>query len=512
MATNIKKEKSSSNFPLSKIKLKSTEEVNEFAENIINTVREPLLLLDKELRVVKVSRSFYNFFKVNSGETIGKLIYDLGNHQWDIPKLRELLETILPEKTTFDNYEVEHDFSTIGKRIMLLNARQIERALGKEKIILLAIEDITKRKQAEETLRKSESQLHTLVQTIPDLIWLKDINGVYLSCNTMFELFFGAKETDIVGKTDYDFIDRELADFFLENDRKAMAAGKPTSNEEWITFEDDGHRAFLDTIKTPMYDSRGELIGILGIGRDITERKQAEESILADKLKTEFLAQMSHEIRTPINAIVGNVDFLNESFGNKMDSDARECFDSINLATKRIIRTVDLILNAADLQTSGYKLHLVTVDLNSEILNKLHKEHQLYAKQKGLEFIYSCKEKDTNVIADHYSIFQIFSNLIDNAVKYTIKGKVEIVLEKNKLGIVIVEVKDTGIGISKEYIPRIFEPFTQEDHGYTRSFEGNGIGLALVKKYCELNNIILEVESEKNVGSTFRIIFSKERF
>jgi signal transduction histidine kinase len=98
--------------------------------------------------------------------------------------------------------------------------------------------------------------------------------------------------------------------------------------------------------------------------------------------------------------------------------------------------------------------------------------------------------------------------LIDNAVKYTIKGKVEIVLEKNKLGIVIVEVKDTGIGISKEYIPRIFEPFTQEDHGYTRSFEGNGIGLALVKKYCELNNIIVEVESEKNVGSTFRIIFN----
>jgi len=508
MATNIKKEKSSSNFPLSKIKLKSTEEVNEFAENIINTVREPLLLLDKELRVVKVSRSFYNFFKVNSGETIGKLIYDLGNHQWDIPKLRELLETILPEKTTFDNYEVEHDFSTIGKRIMLLNARQIERAIGKEKLLLLAIEDITERKQAEETLRKSENQLHTLVQTIPDLIWLKDINGVYLSCNTMFERFFGAKETDIVGKTDYDYIDRELADFFLENDRKAMAAGKPTSNEEWITFEDDGHRAFLDTIKTPMYDSRGELIGILGIGRDISERKQAEESILADKLKTEFLAQMSHEIRTPINAIVGNVDYLNESFGNKMDSDARECFEGINLAAKRIIRTVDLILNAADLQTSGYKLHLVTVDLNSEILNKLHKEHQLYAKQKGLEFIYTCKEKDTNVIADHYSIFQIFSNLIDNAVKYTIKGKVEIVLEKNKLGIVIVEVKDTGIGISKEYIPRIFEPFTQEEHGYTRSFEGNGIGLALVKKYCELNNIIIEVESEKNVGSTFRIIFN----
>ena len=145
--------------------------------------------------------------------------------------------------------------------------------------ILTVTRNITKRKEAEESLRNSEGRLRTLVQTIPDLIWLKDPNGVYLACNTMFERFFGASEAAIVGKTDYDFIDRELADFFRDHDRKAMAAGKPTSNEEWITFADDGHRALLDTIKTPMYDDRGMLIGVLGIGRDITARKQAEEAI-----------------------------------------------------------------------------------------------------------------------------------------------------------------------------------------------------------------------------------------
>ncbi|MDR3625660.1 MAG: PAS domain-containing protein, partial [Ignavibacteriaceae bacterium] len=160
--TTINKEektKSASNPPHSKIKLKSLIEVSEFAENIINTVREPLLILDKDLRVVKASRSFYDFFKVSSGETIGTLIYDLGNHQWDIPKLRELLETILPEKTTFDNYEVEHDFSTIGKRIMLLNARKIQRGAEKEQIILLAIEDITERKEIEAGLEKTRKEL-----------------------------------------------------------------------------------------------------------------------------------------------------------------------------------------------------------------------------------------------------------------------------------------------------------------------------------------------------------------
>src|ERR1039457_861527 len=117
-------------------------EAREFAESIINTVREPLISLNQDLRVVTVSRSFCEFFKVKPEETVGQHIYDLGNKQWDIPKLRELLETILPQHTTFDNYEVEHEFVTIGRRVMLLNARQIQRAWGKERIIRLAIEDI----------------------------------------------------------------------------------------------------------------------------------------------------------------------------------------------------------------------------------------------------------------------------------------------------------------------------------------------------------------------------------
>jgi two-component system cell cycle sensor histidine kinase PleC len=141
---------------------KSADEVSEFAESVINTVREPLISLDKDLRVVTVSRSFYEFFKVKPEETVGQLIYDLGNKQWDIPKLRELLETILPQKTTFDNYEVEHDFAVIGRRIMLLNARQIERGKGKERIILLAIEDITSRREIENGLKKAHEELKEL--------------------------------------------------------------------------------------------------------------------------------------------------------------------------------------------------------------------------------------------------------------------------------------------------------------------------------------------------------------
>jgi two-component system CheB/CheR fusion protein len=134
----------------------------EYSESMINTVREPLIVLDQDLRVVTASRSFYEYFKVKPEETVGQLIYDLGNEQWNIPKLRELLETILPQKATFDNYEVEHDFATIGRRIMLLNARQIERGMGKKRIILLAIEDITERREIENGLEKAHEELNEL--------------------------------------------------------------------------------------------------------------------------------------------------------------------------------------------------------------------------------------------------------------------------------------------------------------------------------------------------------------
>jgi diguanylate cyclase (GGDEF)-like protein/PAS domain S-box-containing protein len=128
--------------------------------------------------------------------------------------------------------------------------------------------------------------LRTLINTLPDLVWLKDTNGVYLACNPRFERFFGAQENDIVGKTDYDFVDKDLADFFRENDRKAMEKGGPSVNEEWVTFADDGHRELLETLKTPMYEGSGKLIGVLGIGRDISQRKQNEAKL---RDQSEFL-------------------------------------------------------------------------------------------------------------------------------------------------------------------------------------------------------------------------------
>ena len=144
---------------------------------------------------------------------------------------------------------------------------------------VVAHTNITERKLAEIALERERSFLKALIQTVPDLIWLKDPNGVYLACNPRFEQFFGASEADIHGKTDYDFMNRELANFFRQKDREAIAAGQPRINEEELTFAADGHREWVETIKTPMRDTEGQLIGVLGIARDITTVRAAQAAL-----------------------------------------------------------------------------------------------------------------------------------------------------------------------------------------------------------------------------------------
>jgi len=140
-------------------------------------------------------------------------------------------------------------------------------------------QQISRQKKVDRVLLNRETFLRTLIETIPDLVWLKDPDGVYLACNRRFERLYGAKEKDIIGKTDYDFISKKRADFFREKDMNAISCGKPTVNEEVVTYADDGHEELLETIKTPMYDSKGKLIGVLGVSRDITERKRIEREL-----------------------------------------------------------------------------------------------------------------------------------------------------------------------------------------------------------------------------------------
>jgi diguanylate cyclase (GGDEF)-like protein/PAS domain S-box-containing protein len=166
-------------------------------------------------------------------------------------------------------------------------------------------------------LVKQQSINKSIIETIPDLLWLKDINGIYITCNPRFEEFFGASLSEIVGKTDYDFVDKELADFFRMHDKKALYAGKPTSNQEIITFATTGKEALLETTKTPVVGENGDLIGVLGIGHDITENQTLLNKVTeGQKLLEDLLDAIPLNIyQIDLN---GKLTFVNETIAKSL--------------------------------------------------------------------------------------------------------------------------------------------------------------------------------------------------
>lgn len=176
---------------------------------------------------------------------------------------------------------------------------------------------------------ESERLIRALYQAIPDLVWFKDTKGVYLSCNSRFEQFFGASEKEIVGKSDFDFVDKDLADTFRTNDSVAMEKGTTNRNEEWVTFASDGHREFLETTKTPVFNSNGQVIGVLGIGRDISERKSNELALIESKARWKFAIEGAGDGLWDWNIQTGKtfyspryktmLGFANEEFGDTAD-------------------------------------------------------------------------------------------------------------------------------------------------------------------------------------------------
>jgi PAS domain S-box-containing protein len=243
---------------------------------LFESAKDGILILDAESgKIIDANPFLINLLGFSKEEFIEKDIWEIGLFRDIAANKDKFLELQQQEYVRYENLPLE----TAGGRKINVEFVSNVYLENHRKIIQCNIRDITERKKRENAFIDSENRRLALLQTIPDLIWSKDIDGKYLSCNTMFERFFGAGETHIIGKTDYDFIDRELADFFRENDRKAMAAGKPTINEEWITFPDDGHYVYLETIKAPMYNEQNELIGVLGIGRDITARVNSEKEL-----------------------------------------------------------------------------------------------------------------------------------------------------------------------------------------------------------------------------------------
>lgn len=380
-------------------------------------------------------------------------------------------------------------------------------------------EEIEERQRTQAALSQSEAHFRTLLNTIPDLVWLKNADGVYLSCNTKFERFFGDKQENIIGKTDYDFVDKDLADFFRENDRAAMDLGGPRVNEETVTYADDGHQELLETIKTPVYGSSGKLIGVLGIARDITDRKRAEDERqkLQDELyqarKMDAVGRLAggvaHDFNNMLSIIIGRAELARM----KVDPSDSLFHDLTEIETvgKRSADLTRQLLAFARKQTISPEV----LDLNDTIESMITMLRRLIGE--GIDLIWKPGHSLWPVNVDPAQVNQLLANLIINA-RDAISGSVGcVVIETGNCTFddaycetnsgfssgefVSLVVSDDGCGMSQETMDNIFEPFfTTKELG-----KGTGLGLATIYGIAKQNDGFVHVSSEPGKGASFTI-------
>ena len=249
----------------------------EYAESIVETLHEPLLVLHPDLTVKTVNPAFFAQFKVNEQETIGRKIYDLGNGQWDIPALRELLEDVLPDSNVFNDYEVRHEFEDIGERVMLLNARRLDHV----QLILLGIRDITEKKRADRAVRDSEQRYRELVSQVSDYaIFRTDQQGRPVTWNEGVQRVLGFAEDEFLG-TEIDsiiFTPEAIAEGVPQHEFAEAARTGTANNDRWMRRK-DGDRFYAQGVTNVLRDEQGDVIGFTKVMRDHTELKQAEDAL-----------------------------------------------------------------------------------------------------------------------------------------------------------------------------------------------------------------------------------------
>ncbi len=372
--------------------------------------------------------------------------------------------------------------------------------------------DITKRKQIEEELKRQANLINSLFNAIPEIIFSKDINGAYLSCNSPFLEFVGKTRDEVIGRTDYELFERDLADHFRKHDAQAMASSQPIHIEEWVPYP-DGTWELVETIKTPLREPAGEILGIVGTSHTITERRRAEDALreakdaaeAANRAKSDFLANMSHEIRTPMNAILGFAHLMQED--NAVPEHQKQHLQIITRSGNFLLSLINDILEMSKIEAGRTTLVPVPFDLHA-LLTDLERIFLPQIEARHLRLIPpDLAEIPRHVIGDERKLRQILFNLLGNAVKFTFTGWIALRAHAVETGNhalrLDIEVEDTGIGISQSDQSQLFQRFIQTESG-RQVGGGTGLGLAITRAFVEIMGGKISVSSEVRKGSTFR--------
>jgi PAS domain S-box-containing protein len=418
-------------------------------------------------------------------------------------------------------------------------------------LVYASCRDITKKKETEEKLAQERILLRTLIDNLPDNIYVKDTAMRKILANKADLALIGKPEAKVLGKDDSEVYPAEVAASFMADDLTVIKKGQSVLNREEQAVDPRGQSRWLLTSKLPLRDQKGNIVGLIGIGHDITERKKAENELQdrekklteqnmeyqrlnqeylivneelteslgriqkmnedlkiakekaeeSDKLKSAFLANMSHEIRTPMNAIIGFSGLMADRTISRERID--EYLKLINLGCQQLLCVINDIIDISKIEAKQISLYPETFNLN-DVLNELYVIYKLQAENKDLSLVYLKDRTNENIQikTDKIRVKQVLGNLLSNAIKFTHKGKVEYGYSF-KENLIEFYVKDTGIGIARENHSLIFERFRQVDSTCTRNYGGNGLGLSIAKALVEKLGGNITLKSKFGKGTTF---------
>jgi len=481
----VRKTKPVINPAQSKTRSKIRNKVNLFAKNIIDGAFKPCLLLDYDLKVLFASQSYYNYFNVNSKETIGKFVYDLGNRQWNISELRKLLGTIILEKTTLDDFEVVHDFPAIGKRIMLLNARPIENDPGKEKIIFLGFDDISKRKKDEKALIDSELCYRRLFESAKDGILILDAEtGMIVDVNPFL--------IELLGFSYEKFIKKEIWEIGFFKD---IVANKDKflelQQKEYVRYDDlpletvDGRSIHVEFVSNVYMVGQRKVIQC-NI-RDITIRKLTETEIIESKKLAEELYIHLNDVRENERAEISREihDELGQSL-TALKMDINWTKDNLGKETqvhKKLSDMVELVNETIK------KVQQISAVLRPGILDDLGLVPAIeWYSQEFVERTSLLCSLELNEISHisskiELTLFRIFQEGLTNIIRHASANKFTVKLYLS-FGKIYLEINDDGIGLNMDKI---------------KSKGSLGL-MGIIERLKEFNGH-LEIISSKNQGT-----------
>ncbi|CAH8199623.1 aerobic respiration two-component sensor histidine kinase ArcB [Vibrio aestuarianus] len=400
------------------------------------------------------------------------------------------------------NYKLQQNIVKLNQEI----EERIKAEEAREEAMVDLENEVYQREKTQLELAERTALLRSFIDASPDLIYYRNANGVFSGCNRAMEELTGKRENQLVGLTPWDVYSKEVAQQIVETDERVFADNQALTYEQWLEYP-DGRKNYFELRKVPFYSKDGRHLGLVGFGRDITERKRNQESLeKASRDKTTFISTISHELRTPLNGIVGLSRMLLDS---TLTPEQRKHMQTINVSAITLGNIFNDIIDMDKFDRR--KLELLPAPLNfEEFVAEIESISALMAEQKGLRFdLERLSDLPVAIEVDATRLRQVLWNLISNAMKFTKEGGVVMTVSadvEDQFAHIVMEVEDTGIGIPEAELDKIFAMYYQVKSGKDNLHAvGTGIGLAVSRQLINLMDGDISVSSEEGFGSTFTV-------